>query len=414
MEQNEIKADPSDVLSLASEAGHILLENGAEISRVEETMERICTHFGTRSSNFFVISNGIFSTSHSYANVEFIPIKGARLDKVAAVNQLSRDLAQKNYSVEQAREELEKIRRMPAKPAWERLLGAFFGCGGFCAIFGGGLQDCIASAAAGALVEAFIVIFADRYLSKILSNIICGMLGTAFCILFQNLGFGESLGNMIIGTLILMIPGVAFANGLRDIANEDYLAGITRLVDATMVFLCIALGACMTFIIHGWIAGTMINLTGAAVDSGTFPFPVQLLAAFVGTYAFAIIFSVPRSQYLPSGLVGMLGWTVYLIITRYTALTAVGASFFASIVVAVLAHYSARIFKSPGTIYLICGLFPLIPGAGVFWSTYFTVSEQFHPALGAGFLAVKIAIAIVLGVVIATNIPYKLFVKNRT
>ena len=84
----------AEALAIASEAGHILLENGAEISRVEETMERIASHYGVDKKSFFVLSNGIFTTSsfNKYANVEFIPFKGTQLDKVVAVNQLSRDI----------------------------------------------------------------------------------------------------------------------------------------------------------------------------------------------------------------------------------------------------------------------------------------------------------------------------------
>ena len=59
------KPDFAEVLEVASDAGHILLENGAEISRVEDTMERIATHFGVSSSNFFVLSNGIFTTGQA-------------------------------------------------------------------------------------------------------------------------------------------------------------------------------------------------------------------------------------------------------------------------------------------------------------------------------------------------------------
>ena len=54
--------DDNKVMEVAMTAGHILLENGAEISRVEETMERICRHFGVESESFFVLSNGIFTT----------------------------------------------------------------------------------------------------------------------------------------------------------------------------------------------------------------------------------------------------------------------------------------------------------------------------------------------------------------
>ncbi|MBQ9368042.1 MAG: threonine/serine exporter family protein, partial [Victivallales bacterium] len=99
----------NEILSLASEAGHILLENGAEIARVEETMERIASHFGEEREHFFVLSNGIFTTGKSYANVDFIPIHGARLDKVTEVNQLSREIAAGKYTLEEARERLEQI-----------------------------------------------------------------------------------------------------------------------------------------------------------------------------------------------------------------------------------------------------------------------------------------------------------------
>ena len=95
------EADFAEVLEVASKAGHILLENGAEISRVEDIMSRIASHFGVDSGNFFVLSNGIFTTGRAnkitksgaqastYANVEFIPLRGIQLSKVVAVNRLS-------------------------------------------------------------------------------------------------------------------------------------------------------------------------------------------------------------------------------------------------------------------------------------------------------------------------------------
>ena len=65
-----------NALEVASLAGHIMLENGAEIARVEEVMQRIASKYGADSSNFFVLSNGIFTTGRSYANVEYIPFHG--------------------------------------------------------------------------------------------------------------------------------------------------------------------------------------------------------------------------------------------------------------------------------------------------------------------------------------------------
>ena len=91
--------DNSKVMDLAYEAGAILLENGAEISRVEETMQRIAGHFGVEDESFFVLSNGIMATAKGYARSKFIPIKGTSLDKVVAVNQLSREVAEDKCNI---------------------------------------------------------------------------------------------------------------------------------------------------------------------------------------------------------------------------------------------------------------------------------------------------------------------------
>jgi uncharacterized membrane protein YjjP (DUF1212 family) len=393
----------NEILSLASDAGHILLENGAEISRVEETMKRIAGYYGVEREHFFVLSNGIFTTGQSYANVDFIPIKGARLDMVVEVNQLSREIAAGKYTLEEARARLEDIRNLPAKPLWERIAGAALGSGAFCAIFGGSFIDCTVSLIAGTVTYLTLALLCAPRMSKALGNILSGVVGTLLCILFHQWGFGESLGNMIIGTLIPLIPGVAFTNGLRDIADEDYLAGITRLLDALLVFLSIAIGVCATFLMHSYIAGGMIQLNGTLTDPVTAMIPIQMVAALVGTAAFAILFGVPRKYYLPAGIVGMLGWLAYLLVSRYTPLSIVGGTLIASLIVAFLSRFFAVHMKCPGTVFLICGDFPLIPGAGVFWSSYYVVSEQMTASLDAGFMAVKITIAIVLGIIIAAN-----------
>ena len=86
-----------EALDVASLAGDILLASGAEIFRVEETIDRIARAYGVNSSDAFVLSSGIFLTAESgkkqeFARVRHIPLSAARLDKVTAVNQLSREI----------------------------------------------------------------------------------------------------------------------------------------------------------------------------------------------------------------------------------------------------------------------------------------------------------------------------------
>lgn len=408
---------------MASQAGHILLENGAEISRVEETMERIASHFGVDSRNFFVLSNGIFTTgssgkfektASSYANVEFIPIRSIQLSKVSAVNSLSFDIAAGKCSLEEARARLNAIRSAPAKPAWEQILGSAFGSAGFCAVFGGGWTDCAAAFVAGLLLYSFILGFSAKHLSKIVGGICNALIVTLLCIISYRIGFGSSLSNIIIGAIMPLIPGVPFVNGVRDLANSDYIAGITRLTDAMLGFFCIAMGVSLAFMLDGAVFKGVIDLGGVLVNAGTSGIGWQALAAFIGTAAFAVLFGADNGHIWIAGGIGAVGWTGYLLLVRLAAFTAPVATLLAALLVCILSRMAAVPMKCPATVFLLCGIFPLVPGAGIFWCTYYMVSGNLPLSLSSGFLAIKIAVAIVLGIVLAMELPQRMFSHRRS
>lgn len=255
--------DDSRVLEAAMEAGHILLQNGAEIFRVEETMDRICRYFGVESRDFFVLSNGIFTTgkprNHEFfARVRHIPVKGAQLDKVVAVNQLSREIEEGKYTIQEVEEQLRIIKEMPAKPQMQQILASALGSGTFCYLFGGSLLDSAASAVAGFFLYIFVLKVSAPYLSKIIGNICGGAIVTLISLICYQLGFGENLSCMIIGSIIPLVPGVAFTNGIRDIGDGDYISGAVRLLDAILVFVCIAIGVCIVFAVANRFTGGII------------------------------------------------------------------------------------------------------------------------------------------------------------
>ena len=414
----------AEVLEVASEAGHILLENGAEISRVEDIMARIAEKYGVDSSSFYVVSNGIFTTGkmdrvrgdggqvQTYANVEFIPIRGIQLSKVVAVNRLSYDIANGLCSLEQARERLRIIRTSASSPAWMTCLAYALGAAGFCAVFGGGWLDCAASFVVGALLFTYILLVSGRYLSKIVGGLSNALLVTLLCVVFYRIGFGTSLSNMIIGSVMPLIPGVPFVNGVRDLANSDYLAGLTRLTDAMLGFVCIALGVAFGFMLDGWIFGGMIALHGLSVSPQTAGLAAQALAAFAGTLAFAELFGVPRMQCPVAGFVGAAGWVLYLVLVRYAGATPAIAIILSSVFVCVLARIAAVWQRCPAQVFLLCGIFPLVPGAGLFWFTYYMVSGEVSLSLASGLDAVKAAVAIVLGIILAMELPQRLFSRK--
>lgn len=414
----------SEVLEVASEAGHILLENGAEISRVEDIMARIASCYGVDSGNFFVLSNGIFTTGNTnrlskaggqastYANVEFIPIRGVQLSKVRAVNQLSYDIAAGGCSLEEARSRLRSIRQAPPKPAWEQMLGTGFGAAGFCAVFGGGYMDCLAALAVGLLLSVWMLLVSSRNLSKIVGGISNALLATLLSIGFWRIGFGGSLSNIIIGAVMPLIPGVPFVNGVRDLANSDYLAGITRLTDAMLGFFCIALGVTFAFLLDGAFFGGIVDLPGMGVNPETAGLFIQALAAMVGTMAFACLFGADRVQYLGMGLIGASGWVAYLLLVRHAGMTAPVATLIATMLVCLMARLVAVPARCPAQLFLLCGIFPLVPGAGIFWSTYYLTAGELEMATSAGFMAAKVTVALVLGIVFLMELPQRWFSKG--
>ena len=447
--------EQEQALQLATEAGHILLENGAEISRVEETMTRIASAYGIEDESFFVLSNGIIATGQHYARAEFIPIKGTQLAKVVEVNQLSRDVTAgergnelslsvdkmkslygshhinistyqrindsneftssqvntfKPMPVETLRQRIQAIRTMPGKVWWEMVLGIALGVSSFSILFGGSHVDAMATLVSGVLLGLFMT-FVSPHLSRLMGNVAGGLVGGLLCILLYRLAIHLSglpqlhLANMIIGTIIALVPGVPFTNGMRDLANEDYIAGTTRLTDAFLAFLCIALGVALAFIIDGVTTGGIIQLGAPVKDSLASHWAIQLVAAFVGTVGFSALFGAPRRYYLYCGLAGMAGWAVYLIVAAGHSV--VGAAFFAALTVAAISHVMARLCRCPVTVFLICGIIPLVPGGGIFWTAYYIVTEQLRMAAATGFVALKVTIAIAGGIILASGIINK-------
>ena len=136
---------------------------------------------------------------------------------------------------------------------------------------------------------------------------------------------------------------------------------------------------------------------------------VRTVLAFVGTIAFALLFGVPRKYFISCGCIGGAGWLLYAALSQHAGMTPTEATFFATVLVILLSRACAVLERCPVTVFLICGIFPLVPGAGIYWTSYYLVTGQMRLAASSGFAAVKAAIAIVLGIVFVFEIPNGFF-----
>ena len=133
----------------------------------------------------------------------------------------------------------------------------------------------------------------------------------------------------------------------------------------------------------------------------------SLVCSFFGTVGFSVLFNVPKKYYVGCGATGMLGWLCYCVMEPYTSDTV--ATFAATILVVLIARMLAVYMKTPITIFLVPGIFPLLPGANVYYTAYYLVTNNLAAASANGMTAVKIAFSMVLGIVLMFSVPREIF-----
>ena len=138
-------------------------------------------------------------------------------------------------------------------------------------------------------------------------------------------------------------------------------------------------------------------------------YALHSFAAFIATIAFCILFSVPKKQYLFCGICGGASWLVYCIFDGVTG--PVYATFFASVVIVFMSRIMAVVRKCPVSVFLITGIIPLVPGSAVYYMAYNFFMDDMPQAGNYLFLTVKLASAIVMGIVCVFALPIKRALK---
>ena len=130
----------------------------------------------------------------------------------------------------------------------------------------------------------------------------------------------------------------------------------------------------------------------------------NLACSFIGTIAYAVMFQVPRRFYIGCGITGSVGWMMYCSVAA--------ASFIGTVCAVLVARMLTVRLKCPITIFMISGIITLVPGAGIYFTAYYLVTNQFAMAAAKGIGAIKVAFGIVLGIVCIVSVPREVFQKE--
>lgn len=239
--------EEKSALELSFQMGKTLLENGAEISRVQETMERVAKAFKMDDFNAYVLTNAIFVKGveqgvQRLVELKHVPSTTTHFGRIAAVNQLSREIARGRRTVEEAFSILNEIRKIPYSPLPLSTFACAIGSASFSFLFGGTVFDAMAAFFCGIVLELSLYWLGKRKASKFISNLSASALVTFCAFLLLLIGLGNNLDKIIIGSIIRLVPGVALTTSIRDYFNGDYLSGAIRMLDALLVGGCIGVG----------------------------------------------------------------------------------------------------------------------------------------------------------------------------
>ncbi len=247
------------VAELAIETGRIVLENGGETHRVEEMMHNVCSSFGFEKNESYVTLTGMFLTLKSETGeivtvIKRIETRQVDLDRISAISKLTHDLKKRNcdpkkdpkynpMTYDEFNQRLDDIRAKKQYPEWVKYL-----CGGatpgfFCLLFGGGWLEFSV-----AFVMGFVITIILKYLTKLhLNAFLLNAIGAGLVVWFAKMA-GLYVGYMnidkvIIGGIMLLVPGLSITNAIRDTMAGDLVAGTARTVEAMYISAAIATGA---------------------------------------------------------------------------------------------------------------------------------------------------------------------------
>ena len=234
------------VLGCALDIGVGIQENGGEVARVEDTVTRICRAFGGESVRVFAIPNMIQAslvmkdgtTAFSMRRITSI---SNHLYRLQCFNALSRELCAGRLSLADAPAAIAQAEEKRPFPDWLLLLGGALSAGAFAVFFGGNLLDGLAAFCVGVVMSLLDLIphpHIHRMAHTMIESFVGGSLALLICALFPTL----QSDLVLIGTIMVPIPGLAFGNSLRDMISGNLISGSLRLLEVLLLAGMIALG----------------------------------------------------------------------------------------------------------------------------------------------------------------------------
>ena len=409
LDQKEMqKMQNIDELETVLYAGNLLLSSGAEIYRAEETMHRIADAMHIEDLDAYVTNRGIFASGNVpgkgiESRIMSVPDKELNIDKIEAVNELSREVCSNRMDLLYLKTSLQNIANMGEQNVAEKILSYFLGAGCFSYAIGTSFRDSLCAAIIGSLVGFYMIWSKYRIKSRVLITIIASVLTAVLSHFCVAIGLGSKLSFIIIGAMMDLVPGVAFVNSVREFSQNNFATGQTLLTSALLTCVSMASGVAL---VEQLVSGTIMT-PSVIYDIPKISYIVLIirsLAAGLGTIAFALMFRVRKRHFVDCGVLGTITWFAYMICIRIWNNEAIAV--FVSGFAAVLAsRVLAVLRRCPATVFLMTSLIPLLPGISLYRTIYYLLMGSAQISMHFGKLCFLTAFTIAVSIAVVQQIP---------
>lgn len=238
--------DELKVLESINEIGYLLLKHGAEIYRVEESLQKMSESFGFTNVEVFAIPSYYtlslnLTNGQPYQSSKRSRTNRIHLDHLYELNCLVRKICNQEIELEEINQKLKEIKLQPLNFPLI-LTGYIVSSAMFCVFFGGGINEMFISALIGFILYYIIFILERLRINGIVRTILASMVLSTLAIISTKLNLITNQQSVITGTLMLLVPGIAITNSLRDIIGGDFISGLSRMIEAILIAASIAIG----------------------------------------------------------------------------------------------------------------------------------------------------------------------------
>ena len=260
MDDNQLPVNMDDALLLAADAARVMLESGGETYRAEDVAVAVASSLGGAEAECYATPTGVTLSfvgidGRVHSIIKRIKRRAMHLERIALVDKLARDLVAGEKDFESASTELDRIERLPGLKVAYSCAAAAIGAGFFTLLFHGMWNDALVAAAAGIVVSRFPPVMARRQMPDFFTNLFAAAVGAFLCLGGKELGLVANADAAVIGMLMLLVPGVAVTNAIRDTIAGDLVAGVARGADALLAAVAISVGAGATYQLWRLLSG---------------------------------------------------------------------------------------------------------------------------------------------------------------